>query len=42
MGVDGKRYFGNLVDENIEKTLKALGDPRENMKSRKFLAQAAL
>ncbi|MFO7680070.1 MAG: F0F1 ATP synthase subunit alpha [Chloroflexota bacterium] len=27
MGVDGKRYFGNLVDENIEKTLESLGNP---------------
>jgi F-type H+-transporting ATPase subunit alpha len=26
MGVDGKRYFGNLEEENIEEGLKALGD----------------
>jgi len=25
-GVDGKRYFGNLEEENIEEGLKALGD----------------
>jgi F-type H+/Na+-transporting ATPase subunit alpha len=29
MGVDGKRYFGNLVDEQVEETLKALGDPKK-------------
>ncbi|MCA9970677.1 MAG: F0F1 ATP synthase subunit alpha [Anaerolineales bacterium] len=28
-GVDGKRYFGNLVDENVEHALEALGDPRK-------------
>jgi F-type H+-transporting ATPase subunit alpha len=27
MGVDGKRYFGNLADEEIEHALKELGDP---------------
>jgi F-type H+-transporting ATPase subunit alpha len=27
VGVDGKRYFGNLELENIEKGLEALGDP---------------
>lgn len=28
MGVDGKRFFGNLVDEQVEEALKVLGDPR--------------
>lgn len=27
MGVDGKRYFGNLEEERIEEGLKALGNP---------------
>ena len=27
IGVDGKRYFGNLEEENIEKGLEALGNP---------------
>ncbi len=27
MGVDGKRYFGNLEEEEVEKGLEALGDP---------------
>ncbi|MCA9872634.1 MAG: F0F1 ATP synthase subunit alpha [Anaerolineales bacterium] len=29
MGVDGKRYFGNLVEEQVEETLKELGDPKQ-------------
>ncbi|MBE2200377.1 MAG: F0F1 ATP synthase subunit alpha [Anaerolinea sp.] len=29
MGVDGKRYFGNLQEEEIEKGLQALGDPKQ-------------
>ncbi len=29
MGVDGKRYFGNLVDEQTEEALKELGDPKQ-------------
>ncbi len=28
MGVDGKRFFGNLVDEQVEEALKVLGDPK--------------
>jgi F-type H+/Na+-transporting ATPase subunit alpha len=29
MGVDGKRYFGNLVEEQIPHALEALGDPKQ-------------
>ncbi len=29
MGVNDKRYFGNLTDEHIEEALKALGDPKQ-------------
>ena len=28
MGVDGKRFFGNLVDDQVEEALKVLGDPK--------------
>ena len=29
VGVDGKRYFGNLQEEELEKGLEALGDPKQ-------------
>ncbi|MBK8987000.1 MAG: F0F1 ATP synthase subunit alpha [Chloroflexi bacterium] len=29
MGVDGKRYFGNLVEEQIPHALEAMGDPKQ-------------
>jgi F-type H+-transporting ATPase subunit alpha len=29
MGVDGKRYFGNLVDEQVGHALETLGDPKK-------------
>lgn len=29
VGVDGKRYFGNLQEEELEKGLAALGDPKK-------------